>query len=292
MVISIGRSFMQEKIKIRTKDGRMICATCYYPLKPNGKNIIVAPAAAANVTQREYRSFAVFFQQLGYNVFTFDYRGVGDSAPSQLKGCDARLQQWAVQDADAVIRYVKTSFPGTELIYVGHGIGGELIGLAQASQYINKLVLVSSSLSCKRLWSWKGRMRITLLKAIGSVSNSLLGYFPGKRLGFPRDLPKGVMHEWSDWCDKPNGLFDVFPDNNYRKLTIPLFAFSFSNDWMTPEKGVQGLLSYFSNANITWYHDHPHNQGLVKGQQICFFDLQLKDTLWIKLEQWINEELA
>jgi predicted alpha/beta hydrolase len=99
------------------------------------------------------------------------------------------------------------------------------------------------------------------------------------------------MHEWADWCDNPNGLFDVFPDNNYRKLSIPLFAFSFSNDWMTPEKGVQGLLSYFSNASVTWYHDHPHNQGLKNGQQSCFFDLQLKDTLWKKLEHWINEEL-
>jgi predicted alpha/beta hydrolase len=280
---------MQEKFKIRTKDGRMICATCYSPLKPNGQNIIVAPAAY--LVQREYRSFAVHFQQLGYNVFTFDYRGVGDSAPDCLKGCDARLQQWAVQDADAVIRYVKTSYPDREVIYVGHGIGGELIGLAQASQYINKLVLASSSLSCKRLWSWKGRMRITALKAIGRISNKLLGYFPGKKLGFPRDLPKGVMHEWADWCDNPNGLFDVFPDNNYRKLTIPLFAFSFSNDWMTPEKGVEGLLSYFSNASVTWYHDHPHNQGLKNSRQSCFFDLQLKDTLWKKLEQWINEEL-
>ena len=280
---------MQEKKKIRTKDGRMVSATCYSSLKPNGKDIVVAPAA--HLTQREYKSFAVFFQKLGYNVFTFDYRGVGDSAPRQLKGCDARLQQWAVQDADAVIRYVKTNFPGAELIYVGHGIGGELIGLAQASQYVNKLVLASSSLSCKRLWSWKGRMRITLLKAVGRISNMWLGYFPGKRLGFSRDLPKGVMHEWVDWCDKPNGLFDVFPDNNYRKLNIPLFAFSFSNDWMTPEKGVQGLLSYFSSASITWYHDHPHNQGLKNGKQSCFFDLQLKDTLWKKLEKWINEEL-
>ena len=280
---------MQEKKKIRTKDGRIICATCFHPLESNGKNIIVAPAA--NLTQREYRSFAVYFQQLGYNVFTFDYRGVGDSAPNQLKGFDARLQQWAVQDTDAVIRYVKTSFPTKELIYIGHGIGGELIGLAQASQYINKLVLASSSLSCKRLWSWKGQMRITLLNAIGRISNKWLGYFPGNRLGLARNLPNGVVNEWADWCDKPNGLFDVFPDNNYRKLNIPLFAFSFSNDWKTPEKGVQGLLSYFSSASITWYHDHPHNQGLKNGQQSCFFDLKLKDTLWKKLEQWINEEI-
>jgi predicted alpha/beta hydrolase len=174
---------MQEKFKIRTKDGRMICATCYSPLKPNGKNIIVAPAAY--LVQREYRSFAVHFQQLGYNVFTFDYRGVGDSAPDCLKGCDARLQQWAVQDADAVIRYVKNSYPGTEVIYVGHGIGGELIGLAQASQYINKLVLASSSLSCKRLWSWKGRMRITALKAYWQDFQQFAWLLSRKKVGFP-----------------------------------------------------------------------------------------------------------
>ncbi len=280
---------MQENKKIRTKDGRMISATHYLPVESNGKNIIVAPAAY--LTQREYRAFAGYFQQLGYNVITFDYRGVGDSAPQHLKGFDARLQQWAVQDADAVIRFIRNSFPNRELIYIGHGIGGELIGLAQASQYINKLVLASSALSCKRLWSWKGRMRITLLKTIGRISNMWLGYFPGKRLGFPRDLPKGVVYEWADWCDKPNGLFDVFPENNYRKLSIPLFAFSFSNDWKTPEKGVKGLLSYFSSASITWYHDHPHNQGLKKSRQSCFFDLQMKDTLWIKLDRWLNEEL-
>ena len=280
---------MQEKKKIRTKDGRMISATFYQPGVSNGKIMIVAPAAYLG--QREYRSFAVHFQKKGYNVITFDYRGVGDSAPLQLKGFDARLQQWAVQDADAVIRCVRNCFPGRELIYVGHGIGGELIGLAQASQYVNKLVLASSSLSCMRLWSWKGRMRITLLKTIGRLSNRWFGYFPGKRLGFPRDLPMGVMHEWADWCDNPNGLFDVYPENNYRKLRIPVFAFSFSNDWLTPEKGVKGLLSYFSSADITWYHDHPHNQGLKTSRQSCFFDLQLKDTLWIKLERWINEEL-
>jgi predicted alpha/beta hydrolase len=279
---------MQEKIRIKTKDGKLISATSFIPDISNGKNITVAPAA--QFTQRNYASFALCFQQWGYHVITFDYRGIGDSAPQRLKGYNARLQQWAVQDADAVIRYVKTSFPNQELIYIGHGIGGELVGLAQASQYIHKLVLASCSLSCKRLWSWKGRMRITVMKTIGRIVTKWLGYFPGKRLGIMRDLPKGVMHEWADWCDNPNGLFDVFPENNYRKLQVPLFAFSFSNDWMTPDKAVKGLLSYFSGASITWYHVHPHNQGFKKKEQHCFFDLRLKDTLWIKLQRWLNEE--
>jgi len=279
---------MKEKKKIRTKDGRTISATCYLPGTANGKTMIIAPAAG--IAQREYEAFSTFFQQLGYSVTTFDYRGVGESAPAKLKGYNAGLQQWAVQDADAVIRFARSNFQNQELIYIGHGIGGELIGLAQASQYIHRLVLVSSSLSCKKLWSWKGRLRITMMKGIVRLSNRWFGYFPGKRLGLFRDLPKGVAHEWADWCDNPNGLFDVFPENNYRKLQVPLLAVSFSNDWLTPENGVKGLLSYFSSACITWHHMDPRNQGLKKAKQNCFFALSMKSTTWEILQHWLNEE--
>ena len=279
---------MKEKKKIRTKDGRTISATCYLPLTANGKTIIIAPAGG--IAQREYESFSTFFQQMGYSVTTFDYRGVGESAPAKLKGYSAGLQQWAAQDVDAAIRHTRSSFQNQELVYIGHGIGGELIGLAQASQYIHRLVLVSSSLSCKKLWGWKGRLRITVMKGLVRVSNRWFGYFPGKRLGVLRDLPKGVAHEWADWCDNPNGLFDVFPDNNYRKLQVPLLAVSFSNDWLTPENGVKGLLSYFSSACITWHHIDPRNQGLKKTKQYCFFALSMKATNWEILQDWLNEE--
>lgn len=279
---------MQEKKKIRTKDGRALTVTIFPAEEPNGKNMIIAPAV--EVVQKDYEKFAVYFQEMGYNVTTFDYRGVGESAPLDLKDYDACLQQWSVQDTDAVIRFVKSNYPQQELIFVGHGIGGELIGLAQASQYINKLVLVSSSLSCKKNWSWKGKIKVTLLKAAARLSVKIMGYFPGRRFGMRRDLPKGVVHELTNWCDNPNGLFDVFPENNYRKLQVPLFAFSFGNDWMTSEKSVRTLLGYFSSACITWYHMQPQELGLDAKKMYCFFETRLQSSTWTMLKQWLNEE--
>ena len=279
---------MLEKKTIRTKDGHAITLTLYPAETPNGRNLIIAPAV--EVVQKDYQRFATWFQQQGYNVTTFDYRGIGDSAPEYLKGFDAHLQQWAVQDMDAVIRHVHANCPQQEIIFIGHGIGGELIGLAQASQYINRLVLVSSSLSCKKNWSWKGKFRITFLKAAAGLSSRLVGYFPGKRLGMRRDLPKGVFHDLAKWCDNPHGLFDEYPENNYRKLQIPLFAFSFSNDWMTSEKAVRTLLGYFSGACITWFHMHPKEFGLSIKKSYCFFEPCLKSTTWQMLQQWLNEE--
>lgn len=278
---------MKEQKKIRTKDGRTVYATCYCPAASNGKVMIVA--AAAGIVQKDYNAFAVYFCQLGYPVITFDYRGIGESAPPDLRGFETGLQQWAVQDTDAVIRFARSLFLNQELIYIGHGIGGELIGLAQASQYINRLVLVSSSLSCYKLWTWRGRLKITLLKAVLRVSNKWIGYSPGKHLGFFRDLPKGVAHEWANWCNNPNGLFDVFPENNYRKLQVPLLAVSFLNDWMTPPGAVQGLLDYFSSASITWHQLDPQNQGL-KRKHYCFFESGLKSIAWVLLENWLSED--
>ncbi len=279
---------MHEKVQIRTKDGRSITVTSYPSTRPDANNMIIAPAV--EVVQKDYEKFAIHFQQLGYNVVTFDYRGIGDSAPDFLKDFEAGLQQWAVQDTDAVIRFVRTAFPNKELIYIGHGIGGELIGLAQASQYVNKLGLISSSLSCKKYWSWRGKLKMTILNSAARLSNKWFGYFPGTRLGMRRDLPKGVMSELANWSENPNGLFDLFPENNYRKLEVPLFAFSFSNDWMTPDKAVRKLLSYFSSACITWFHLHPEELGLNGKKNYCFFETQLQASTWQILERWLNEE--
>jgi predicted alpha/beta hydrolase len=269
---------------IRTKDGKNIMLNCYAPGKHNGKVMIIA--ATGGVTKEYYDPFACFFQQQGYVVITFDYRGVGSSGPRKLKGYKASMQQWAVQDIDAVILFAKNNCPGREIIYAGHCIGGEIIGLAQASQYINKLVLINCALSCRKLWPLKDRFRIIAMKSVIRVASGWFGYFPGRLAGLQGNLPGGVMNEWANWCSNPNGLFDAFPDNNYRKLNIPLLCFSFSDDWLCPPKAVKELLNRFSNAIITWHHFKPEQVGLKRVGHGGFFKNRMQATGWSILLKW------
>lgn len=252
----------------------------------HGKVVLIGPSAI--VTQEHYHEMAIFLQSQGYPVITFDYRGVGMSAPVTLKGFKAGLHQWAVQDIDAVIRYTRNHFPGQEIVFIGHGIGGELIGLSPASQYISRLVLVNSSLTCKKLWPWKDRLRMVFLKSFVRMSSAFFGYFPGKRTGLSDDLPKGVMYEWLDWCSNTNGLFDKFPDNNYRKLQIPLLAFSFTDDWRSPRRAVRELLNYFSGAQVTWHHCKAADVGMKRIGHLGPFEKNCKDGLWKSLSVWIG----
>jgi predicted alpha/beta hydrolase len=274
---------MQENRVIRTKDGREIHAICYLSGESTGKVIIIGPAA--NATQQYYKPLAILFRRLEYDVVTFDYRGMGKSMPEVKKGFDAALHQWAVQDADAVIRYARSRFTGKEIIFVGHGISGEIIGLAQASQYIHKLVLVNSALSCKKLWPTKYKFRIWALKVATRLMYAL---YPQNR--FLKNLPKGVVVEWANWCNNPNGLFDAYPDNNYQKLQIPILAFSFADDWHCPPKAVRELLNRFCGATITWHHMKPIEMGVKRIGHSGFFDPGMKSTLWVLLDQWLNED--
>lgn len=278
---------MQSYVEIRTKDSKKIWLSSHTPEHSIGKVMILAPAGG--ITQDFYRSFADYFCQWGFTVVSFDYRGIGSSGPQQLKGYEANMHQWAVQDIDAVILHVKNKYINHEIIYVGHCIGGEIVGLACASQYISKLVLVNSALSCKKLWPLKDKFRAITMKTVVRILNKWFGYFPGKKMGLIGDMPKGVMHEWANWCNHPNGLFDLFPDNNYRKLQVPLLAFSFSDDWHCPPKAVQELLNRFANAIITWHHIRPFDFGLKKVGKLGFFDPKMKTTFWLMILGWLNE---
>ena len=280
---------MYSNCTIRTNDGVRIWTRCYLPENKNNKVIVVAPGVG--LTLEYYHLFASFLRQHGYAVVTFDYRGVGKSAPQKLKGFEANMHQWAVQDINAVLLHAKQNFAGHEIIYVGHCIGGEIIGLAPASQYIHRIVLVSSALSCARLWPAKDKIKIRMLKASVSLLNNVFGYFPGERLSIFGDLPRGVIHEWANWCDNQNGLFDSFPDNNYRKLHVPVIAYSFSDDWHCPPRAVKELLNRFANATITWYHIKPKEIGMKKVGHNDFFSLALKPVMWENLLQWTNTEL-
>ena len=68
-------------------DGYLLGAT-YYPTDDPRARIVMA--GATGVAQRFYRHFAEYAAVRGYDVITFDYRGVGASA--SRKGASSRFR--------------------------------------------------------------------------------------------------------------------------------------------------------------------------------------------------------
>ena len=271
---------------IFTRDGTKLWINCFTPDEDNGKVLVIAPAAG--ISHEFYYLFSSYFCQQGFTVINFDYRGIGKSAPPLLVGYEATLHEWAAQDVNAVLLYAKQNFNSHEIIYVGHSISGEIIGLAPASQYIDKLVLVSSALSCEKLFPWYRRIALKYRKFRGRTISRFIGFVPGNKIR--QKIPRGVYTQMANWCDNPNGLFDAFPDNNYRKICKPVLAYTFADDWMCPPKAVRELLNHFTNACITWHHIKPKEIGLKEVGHYDFFYPNMKSKLWESLLKWLNKD--
>lgn len=282
----IQNHMMRSEI-LRTRDGKKLALTIYQPAKENNSLLVIG--GSVHTTQEQYRDLARYLVDLHYTVITFDYRGMGSSIGAGIRNNPARLHQWARQDLDAVLLFAKNNHPEKELIFLAHGVSGELTGLAAASQFINRIVLINSSLTCAALWPMRGRIRKAIIKLFIPLLNTLFGYFPAIRwLSLPR-LPRGVMSEWAHWCNHRNGVFAVYPDNNYRKLQVPILSLSFSDDPNAPPAAVTALHDHFSNAAITWYHLAPADQGLSRIGHSGFFFKRPDDGLWMKLLGWLDE---
>lgn len=57
----------------------------------NATNKIIVISSAIGVKQSFYTKFAIYLANKGYLVFTYDYRGIGDSKPKKLKNFKAIL---------------------------------------------------------------------------------------------------------------------------------------------------------------------------------------------------------
>ena len=85
-------------------DGYALIGTLYTPEHDIKANIVLC--SATGVPQAFYRRFAEYATQFGYQVLTFDYRGIAQSAPKQLKGFKMSYLDWGTLDLAAAINFL------------------------------------------------------------------------------------------------------------------------------------------------------------------------------------------
>ena len=86
---------MTSAAEIVAADGTRLAGIVYEAAVPaRGVALIVAAMA---VKHQFYAALAAWLVAHGWDVVTFDYRGMGDRAPASLKGFKADVLTWARQ---------------------------------------------------------------------------------------------------------------------------------------------------------------------------------------------------
>ncbi|HHP7236846.1 alpha/beta hydrolase family protein, partial [Longibacter sp.] len=190
-------SAQSRTLTIPACDGFLLSASCFGPDRPDTV-LVVAPATG--VRRSLYRRMAEHLGQRGFAVITFDYRGTGGSRPDSLRGFEASMVDWAVEDLGGVIEWSSDRFPKAGRVVLGHSYGGCAVGLAPNAGLLDALVAIASPNAYWGYWPFPQRYGYAALWYAGMPALAhLCGYFPGRALGLGEDLPLGVALQWARW---------------------------------------------------------------------------------------------
>jgi predicted alpha/beta hydrolase len=274
-------------------DGYALAATEFSGPTPAAGTPLTVIAPAAAVPARYYARFASYLALRGGGpVVTFDYRGIGASAPKTLRGFPARMRDWCCLDAAGAIGWARQTHPERPLHWLGHSLGGFAPGLAHNNGAIARQLNIAT------LSGYWGRMRsperyrVRFLMGLAAPPVvRLLGFFPGVLMG-GENLPAPAFLEWTRWCMMPDFIFGdptLSEVRHFATLKAPVRFAQIEDDvWGTPA-AVGHMASHFSaNSERSIWRVSLAEAKAKRIGHLGFFRSAFRPTLWPSAAAWLE----
>jgi len=238
-----------EWMTLSAADGYPITAI-RYPTRGSTRAQLVI-AGAVGVPQRFYRRFAEYAASIGYTTMTFDYRGVGLSAPTTLAGFEMDYFDWGRLDLAAAVEAMNA--PHLPLYMVGHSFGGHAFGLLPNHERVTAFYTFGTGAG----WhGWMPPLERAKVLAISDVVGPALtrwkGYLPLNVLGLGEDLPLAFYERWKRWCHSPNYFFGDLAvrhvTQSFDRIRAPLMAANAIDDHWAPPRSRDAFIAGYRNA--------------------------------------------
>lgn len=278
----------QARITLNALDGHAIAAYCYSPSKAPVAEVVIGPAMA--VPQTFYADFAAYLARQGYRVWTFDYRGMGESRSGPPRACKADISDWIEQDFEALIRHAGATPDQLPLYVLGHSIGGQVAPLLPSRARIAGLVNIAVGSGAARHNQPNVRRGAPLLwYVLTPLLCTLFGYFPGERIGVIGDVPRRAMFQWRRWCLTPDYLLTGDPGARaaYASASYPVLGLTFSDDELLLESGSRMLHDAYSAADVDYRVLEPRQFKVKRIGHFGFFKPNHETTLWPLVRDWL-----
>lgn len=292
-----------QKFLVAAADGYSLDASAWIndseTIFSNRPVVIINPATS--VHSRYYSHFANYLYANGFDVVTYDYRGIGNSRPKTLRGFDASWIDWGTQDFEGILRFVATRFRDQPIYVVAHSVGGFLVGLAESNHLVSRVFTMGAQFAYwkdyarQRRWAmfWQWHIVMPTLAAI-------FGYFPGNRLGWLEDTPLGVVRDWT----ARHPRFEDAYQNGRRAMPLErrqqlverfsqmkgeTLALSITDDDFGTIPAIHRLLDYFINSPATHLRVAPSMLGLKQIGHFAFFNNRFRESLWRIPLGWLRD---
>lgn len=251
----------------------------------DGARARIIVAGATGVPQRFYRRFAEHAAARGYEVITFDYRGIAASAPATLRGFRMDYRDWARIDLASVLHCLPADLP---VHLMAHSFGGHALGLLPDPGIVTSMHALGSGSGWRGWMPRTEQVRVAFLwNAFGPVIVGTHGYLAWKRFGLGEDLPIDVYRQWKHWCRFPGYWFEdpqvgAEMSRLFARVRVPITAINSVDDrWGSPA-ARDAFYRHYVNADVTTRDLRPSDIGQVAIGHMGYFR-QGSEPLWDSL---------
>lgn len=257
-----------QSLSIICQDGYSLAGK-FYPASNAIQPYPILIAAATGITQQFYQHFALWLSQQGYNVLSFDFRGIGQSLHEPLTRSTASIMDWGQLDLPAAVDTLLNKTGAEQVILIGHSAGGQLLGIMPNYHKVAKLIAVAGSTG--HVKGLKGRTKYLaplMFKVIFPIACKIKGYAPTKALGMGENLPKRVALEWAKFCAQPGYVINAFAPASsadfHQHIKCPILCICASDDEIATAANVQDLMRLYPHAKTQYIklmpQDFQHTQ--------------------------------
>jgi predicted alpha/beta hydrolase len=258
-----------NKITITAPDGYPLSALLGEPTK--NKMGVVVISSATGIRKEFYINFSKFLMDHGYYVLLYDYRGIGESAPADMKA--------------SVLDYMVAEKGFTGIIWLGHSIGAQLVGLLRNRKHVRKVISVNAALGYWGYFPYPMKMIVWLLwYIIGPMLIKIYGYGEMKKIGWGENLPRNAILEWRSWCISKTYYMDFLKDNmqtdRFYNFTTPITAIYTSDDYIANDKTAPLMMQFFPNAPVKLIKLNVNKYTRLKVGHTGIFRKRFELALW------------
>jgi predicted alpha/beta hydrolase len=286
-----GRQYFagSESVRFPALDGFELGGRFFRPSILTPPTVTAIVVGGGGIPGARYGPFAAFLAGSGIPVLTFDYRGIGESRPIQLRGFKAAAEDWAEFDCGGAIAYMRSRYPESKLVCIAHSIGTFLIGGAPNVREIAQFIFICAHTGYYGDYLPAYRLPMALLwHVVMPVLTRAFGYFPARLLGLGEDIPKGIAMQWA--ARRTSDLRPEATDHNavraremlarYPSIVVPTRTISFPDDAFATDAGCERLLAIYAGIRAHKEVVVPVLAGFSSIGHFGFFRRKARALLW------------
>lgn len=255
---------------VRAKDGATSEVRMYRQAEdPAAPVVICMPAMATPAATYVPLAEALF--QAGFQVVLGELRGQGTSSVRLRRGVRYGYHEIVTLDYPALFEAVAAAFPAAPRYLLGHSLGGQLgaLYLGQQPEQAAGAILVGAPSCHYRGWPFPRNLGIFAAAHLAVGVGSVVGYFPGRRLGVLGNEATRLMRDFAAQIRSgryrvPSSPLDF--ESDLSRVRLPVLAVTIVGDGMATAYGVRALSEKLTHASVTRFdlafsdavHRNPH----------------------------------